>query len=214
MVSRKKAGFVVSLLIAIFITSAAPAADIYFVGDDVDDGAGGSDFTDFPDDGLVKEHLEDRGHNVFYSEGNTATTAFAQAFDLLVISSTLGSGSVRGKFHTIETPILQWEEALLHVQAGNFPITVAGGDANNGTDARAREIVSTSNTHFITEGFPLGPIEIAKSDATQDIAMSFASNIVDEVTSLAIHPDFLDPPESIRHVLTAFEAGAEWADTP
>ncbi len=215
MLSRKNAGFVVSLLTAIFITSAASGESVYFVGGGADDGAGQSldDFTQWPHDGFVMEHLVDGlNHDVFYSSGDNSTTAFATQFDLLVISATLGSGSVRGKFHTISTPILQWEEALLHVQDGNFPITVEGGDANNGTDARAREIVITDNTHFITDGFPLGPIEIAKDDADQDIAMPFASNIVEEVSSLAIHPDFLDPPETIRHVLTAFDAGTEWAD--
>ena len=207
MVLSKNIGLVVSLLVATFITSAASGETIYFVGGDPDDGAGGIVETQFPHDGFVKEHLEDLGHDVFYQDGNTATTNFATQFDLLVISATLGSGEVRGKFNAISTPILQWEEALLHVQAGNFPITVSGDDANNGTDARAREIVITNNEHYITEGFPLGAIEIAKLDAEQDIAMPWAANIVEEVTSLATHPELTD-----RQVLTVFEAGTEWAD--
>ena len=206
MVSRKYVGFVVPLLVGIFMASTAQAQAVYLVGGSDDDGLGSSDFSQFPHDGFVKEHLEDRGFDVFYSSGDNSTTQFATQFDLLVISATLGSGSVRGKFHTIETPILQWEEALLHVQDGNFPITVSGDDANNGTDARAREIDITNNTHFITQGFPLGLIEIAKIDADQDIAMPWATNIIPEVTSLATHPTI---PE--RQVLTVFEAGTEWA---
>ena len=207
MVSRNNAGFVLALLIAIFVTSRAFAASVYFVGGSDDDGLGSSDFAQFPHDGFVLEHLQDLGHDVFYQSGNNSTTEFASNFDLLVISATLGSGSVRGKFHSVSTPILQWEEALMHVQAGNFPITVETGDANHGTDSRAREIVITNNAHFITQGFPLGPIEIAKLDADQDIAMPWAANIVEEVTSLATHPELTE-----RHVLTAFEAGTEWAD--
>lgn len=203
MVSKKKAGFVVSLLVAMFITSAVSAEAVYFIGADEDDGAGGSDFTGFMHDGFVKEHLEDLGHEVFYSRGANATTQFAEAFDLVVISSTLGSGDARGKFHNISTPILQWEEALLHVQAGNFAITVDGGDADNGTDAPAMEIIITNPDHPLAGGLPEGPIEIA----TEPIAMPWARNLVDEAISIATHPEQTD-----RFVLSAMDVGAERAD--
>ncbi len=203
MLSKKKAGLVVSLLVAFFITSTVSAEAVYFVGADEDDGLGGSLFTNFPHDGYVKEYLEDLGHEVFYNKGANATTQFAEAFDLLVISSTLGSGDARGKFQNISTPILQWEEALLDARAGNFAITAADGDADNGTDATATEIIITNSNHPLAGGLPEGPIEIA----TEPIAMPWARNLVDDAISIATHPTMTD-----RIVLSAMDVGAERAD--
>ena len=199
-----RACFMWGVISLAFLPSVTSGAAVYFVGASEDNGAGGADFSAWPDDGLVMEHLQDQGHEVFYSSGNNSTTQFAEAFDLVVISSTLGSGSARGKFHTIATPILQWEEALLHVQEGNFAITESGDDANNGTDARALEINITNPDHPLAAGFD-GIVEIA--DDPDLIAMPWAANVVEGVSVIAEHVELPD-----RKVLTAVEVGTELAD--
>ena len=119
----RQALFLVTTL-GVLTASSLWAENILFVGGDAVDPIAG-------DDGFVFDHLDGLGHDVTYMEGNQVFTGDEEDFDLLIISSTLGSGSVRGKFQDSPIPILNWEEALMRgtTEAGNFSM---GGHSNNG----------------------------------------------------------------------------------
>jgi hypothetical protein len=57
--------------------------------------------------------------NVRYQ--NSGATDGSETADVIVMSSTFGSGSVRGKFHNSAVPIVNWEEAIMDASAdGEF----------------------------------------------------------------------------------------------
>ena len=57
--------------------------------------------------------------NVRYQ--NSGATDGTEAADVIIFSSTFGSGSVRGKFHNAAVPIVNWEEAVMDASAeGEF----------------------------------------------------------------------------------------------
>ena len=63
-------------------------------------------------DFLVEKYGEE---NITYMQGASAADdgSTGADFDGVVISSTLGSGTVRNKYEDSTTPVLQWEEALV-----------------------------------------------------------------------------------------------------
>ncbi|MCA9170345.1 MAG: PEP-CTERM sorting domain-containing protein [Planctomycetales bacterium] len=120
------------LCLATFV-SPIHAAKVLMLGNDPD--------PTFGDDALVYDHLAvDLGHDVTYLAGGDATTADGEEADLIVISSTLGSGTVRGKFTGVNVPILNWEEAIMDgdTAGGNLAMGAGAenGTANTGTDLR------------------------------------------------------------------------------
>ena len=57
--------------------------------------------------------------NIRYA--NSGSTDGSETADVIILSSTFGSGSVRGKFHNSPVPILNWEEAIMDSSAdGEF----------------------------------------------------------------------------------------------
>ena len=123
-----------------------------FVGNDPD--------PTFGDDGPVFDYLTDvLGHDVTYLAGDTSTTADGEAADLVIISSTLGSGTVRGKFIGLETPILNWEEAIMDgtTAAGNFAM---GAGSENGTANPGTQLQIINPSHPLAAGLR-GIIELA-----------------------------------------------------
>ncbi len=57
---------------------------------------------------------------------NSGATDGTETADVIIFSSTFGSGSVRGKFHNAAVPIVNWEEAVMDASAdGEFGQSVA-----------------------------------------------------------------------------------------
>ncbi len=57
--------------------------------------------------------------NIRYA--NSGSTNGSETADVIIMSSTFGSGSVRSKFHNSAVPILNWEEAIMDASAdGEF----------------------------------------------------------------------------------------------
>jgi hypothetical protein len=65
-------------------------AEILFIGGEADPTQG--------DDGDVFAHLEDLGYDVTYMQASQSDTADGEDVDLIILSSTPGSGDMRGKF--------------------------------------------------------------------------------------------------------------------
>ena len=103
-------------------------------------------------DGLVFDFLVDKlgAGNVTYLQGDMAAAdgSSAAGFDAVIISSTLGSGTVRDKYEDIELPLLNWEQALTRQAVGEFNLSVSGT-----TVAGSESIDIVSSEHFITQGF-------------------------------------------------------------
>jgi len=96
--------------------------------------------------------------NVLYKTGSASVTADADGRDLLVVSSTLGSNTVRGKFNTHPIGILNWEEALMRNSPGDFSLTTSSDKTSGQT-----QINIIDNTHPITAGFTLGNVTVTSS---------------------------------------------------
>ncbi len=149
-------------LMAIVLTFSAETlcgAEILFVGGGDPDPTSGDDFEVFD---FLTETL---GHDVTYLSGNASTTEDGEEVDLIIISSTLGSGSVRGKFQELSTPILNWEEALMDgtTAGGNFAMAAA---SQNGGGLEGTEIEIINPNHPLAAGlngvveFSIDPIRL------------------------------------------------------
>lgn len=116
--------------------------DILFVG--------GNETGDMGSDDEVQHFLRCRYgvEAVTYVQSNASTAADADGRDLLVLSSTPGSGDLRTKFPSVAVPTINWEEAVADNGIGEF-----------GTSAEVMTKSTTVTqidlmTHVITDGLP------------------------------------------------------------
>lgn len=135
-----------ALIVVIISTASADATTILMVGGEAGPTQGA--------DPAVFAFLEDRYGigNVTYLQGSASATGDELAFDLLVISSTLGSGSVRNKFQNSTVGVLNWEEAVADNGGGEFMITGGRPKDNVATD----HVITITDNHLITAGFAIG----------------------------------------------------------
>ena len=84
---------------------------------------GANDAADAGADANVMAFLEVEFTTVRYM--NSGATDGSETADVIVMSSTFGSGSVRGKFHNSAVPILNWEEAVMDSGDGEFGQSLA-----------------------------------------------------------------------------------------
>ena len=82
--------------------------------------------------------------NVVYLQASASDESSEDSFDLLVISSTPGSGDMRDKFEDSLVPIVNWEEALSDNGAGEFGM------------ASALMTKSVTTTEIAMTGHPIG----------------------------------------------------------
>lgn len=130
-----------ALATALFAASHAQAINVLFVGGNATANAGA--------DAAVMSQLQTRygASNVSYKQASAATTADANAFDVLVISSTPGSGDIRNKWHNSAVGIVNWEEAVMDSGGGEFGLSSTTMiKSNNMTQ------VSIDLAHPITKG--------------------------------------------------------------
>ena len=115
-------------------------------------------------DGAVFDYLVDKlgVDNVTYMQGDAAAAdgSSADGFAAVIISSTLGSGTVRNKYGDLALPLLNWEQALTRDAAGEFRLSIGGR-----TNAGSSEIDIVEPNHFITGGLE-GTIEVVDSPQT------------------------------------------------
>jgi hypothetical protein len=178
-----------------FCAAEVSAANILFIGRDAD--------PTFGDDPFAVEHLEDLGHTVTYMQSTRARTADGRNVDLIVLSSTPDSGTMRGKFQGLETPILNWEEALIRWTDPNNLRTSEGSTAGS-------VLTDTFNivepNHCLAAGLPAG--ELVVFDGLVEPANSFGEYSPDLIViATAIDSEATqDPPEAM---ISAIEKGGE-----
>ena len=100
----------------------APFTKVLFLGDSAGPTAG--------DDGAVMTHLQNRYGipNVTYKEDSLSVTADADGMNIIVISASVASGSIRGKFNGLVIGILNWERILYTTAVGDFIQTTSRTD--------------------------------------------------------------------------------------
>ncbi len=120
-------------------------------------------------------------------------------YGVLILSSSPGSGNMRGKFQDSPIPILNWEEALARNAAGEFAVT----------DGRLRDVSEHSivikEEHPITAGFEVG----STVDMTEGDSDFWWSTEAQAPGSLSLACD--DDDENSLF-LTIVEEGAELLD--
>lgn len=128
------------------ITLPAGAASVLFGGGAVGPTAGA--------DAAVFAYLQGRygAANVDYVQTSAVAAGVESPYDVFVISSTPGSGSIRNKWHDSATPIVNWEEAVADNGAGEFMITEGRPKDNAATD----HVITILGAHPITAGFSVG----------------------------------------------------------
>lgn len=92
--------------------------------------------------------------NVSYIQTSAAVAGDELGFDVFVISSTPGSGSIRNKFHNTTVPVVNWEEAVADNGAGEYSIT-SGRPKDTATGGHS---ITIDVDHPITTGFSVGQI--------------------------------------------------------
>ena len=129
---------------------------VLFHGADVD--------ATFGADGNVFNHLKTRygDANVTYMQGDMAAGdgSSADGFDLVIISSTLNSGTVRGKYADTPVGLMNWEQALNRQRVGEFNMSVDGATGNDQT-----EIVITDPSSPLAAGLS-GTVTVFNSPST------------------------------------------------
>jgi hypothetical protein len=123
-------------------SSHPPELDILFIGANAT--------ANFGADGAVFIYMETRYGlgNVTYRQASVTNTGDEVGHDVLVISSTPGSGDMRGKYQESEVPILNWEEAIADAGGGEFGLSSSGMSAS--IDTTLMDLVP----HPITAGLP------------------------------------------------------------
>ncbi|MFP6898992.1 MAG: hypothetical protein VCA38_20565 [Roseibacillus sp.] len=109
---------------------------------------------------------------ITYLQASVSVAADAAGRDLLVISSTPGSGAMRNKFPNVAVPTINWEEAIMDRLAGEYGMSSSAITKSTTTTQIALA------THPITAGLP----------ATLDLFGTFPVN-VETLSTSALFPD-------------------------
>ncbi len=151
---------------------------ILFHGADVEATAGA--------DGDVKTHLENNGYDVTYMQGEMAAAdgSTADGFDLVMISSTLNSGTVRGKYEDTPVSLMNWEQALFRQAAGEYNMSVGGVTGNDQT-----EIIITDPTSPLAAGLS-GTVTVFDSPSTTQFGTESLGAGVNSVATAANGTEF------------------------
>ena len=80
----------------------------------------------------------------------------ANGMDLLVISSTIGSGNVAGTYTASTVPVLNWESNL----QDDFGFKLEATEAEIGTSVATTDLLILDPSHPLATGFPAGPVTV------------------------------------------------------
>jgi hypothetical protein len=105
-------------------------------------------------DGLIKSRLESRGYFVELVSSDVDDVSMATGKDIVVLSSTFGSGTVIDTYKNVTVPVLDWEQAI----QDDMAMTTVGGSTDRGTTTGLSTIEIVDPAHPMAAGFPAGPM--------------------------------------------------------
>jgi PKD repeat protein len=125
-------------------------------------------------DAAIVEHFEQLGYEVEALDdepANRPTAAqIAATHDLVLVSSTVTSANVAGEFRTVAVPMIFWENALLRNGRESL--------ADNGAVVSATTLDIVNNSHPITQGLPIGTLQVYSGSANTSVARgSFGAGV-------------------------------------
>lgn len=103
-------------------------------------------------DAGIQARLEQMGWQVTVVAAAASVTGDANGKDLVIVSSTVGSGDVNTKFRDVAVPVIQWEQAL----QDDFLMTLNTADTDRGTAADQTEGNIVNADHPLAAGLSLG----------------------------------------------------------
>ncbi|ALL07614.1 hypothetical protein AQ505_20245 [Pedobacter sp. PACM 27299] len=117
------------------------------------------EYRDRPIDEKVKAHLDSLGYKVTFAD-QSAEVPKAHAYDLIIISSTVGSQDFEGKYKDMETPILSWENDILD----DLRFTGRNKDVDFGEVTKEHYIWIVNAPHPLAAGLPAGINSVYRKD--------------------------------------------------
>ena len=205
----------VAALLTLTVTATTNAENILFIG--------GQEEATQGDDGFVLEYLEEKGHTVTYLQAGVSQPGDEDGMDAIILSSTPGSGDMRGKWQDSDVPILQWEEALVRWDHGDPDGNLRMSEFSRNGQGRETSIINIVESavgHPLAAGLEAGEHEIF-DDFTRTpqqfgilapglIRIAELDPEVDDEVDFSIYVDANgDEQEGAPLVLTAIEKGAE-----
>jgi hypothetical protein len=118
--------------------------------------AGGDNPTPNTSDGIIKSRLEARGYNVQLVGSDVDDVSMANGKDIVVLSSTFGSGTVTDTYKSAPVPVLEWEQAI----QDDMAMTTVDGTTDRGTTTGLTSIEIVNATHAMAAGFPTGILTV------------------------------------------------------
>jgi hypothetical protein len=120
----------------------------------------------------IVTHLEKRGFLVTLVDDNVSDPSDADGKDLIVISSTVGSGNVADKYTAIAVPILNWESFLFD----DLLMAAVGNDVEYGTITGQTDIKIVHADHPLAAGLPAGPVPVYNSPENMTFGLAVTPN--------------------------------------
>jgi hypothetical protein len=128
--------------------------------------AGTDELNTFHTDYEVAEHLASRGYDVQMVSSETDLATGAAGKNIIIVSSSLGSGTVVGDYKSTAVPLLAWEGNIQDDER----MTPADG-LSQGVTSGKQTITIVDASHPMAAGFPAGDLVIlnAKNNFLNDM---------------------------------------------
>lgn len=117
------------------------------------------EYRDRPIDEKVKAHLDSMGYKVTFADQSQSIPK-ANTYDLIIISSTVGSQDFEGKYRDIATPILSWENDILD----DLRFTGRNKDVDFGEVTKEHYIWIVNAPHPLAAGLAPGINSVYRKD--------------------------------------------------
>ncbi|MBI4663919.1 MAG: Ig-like domain-containing protein [Verrucomicrobia bacterium] len=149
-------------------------------------------------DNAIVSRLQSQGWQVSVVGDTPSTTGDSAGKNLIIISSTVGSGNVARKFTAVEVPVINWEEAL----QDELLLTTDEANVTRASSGGQDQINIVKADHPLAAGLSTGPKAVASAGQTFSWGVPAAS-----ATIIATIAD--DPTHA---VIYAYEKGVNLID--
>lgn len=148
-------------------------------------------------DRLLESRLKSQGYYVEMVEALSSDASMAADKHLIIVSSTVNSGDVTGRFRDSAVPFIVWEQAL----QDDMAMTSVGGSSDRGTTAGLTSLEIVDATHPLAAGLPAGPVTVVT--ATSEFAWGQPADTAKKIGRIA---------GTQNYVIYGYEKGAALKD--